>query len=587
MIRQRFKLFLWWRFLFITMLMLVSQIGMAGNFPQLDRIYNLSANVVSDNTIQLNWAIEKQAYLYEKFIKLQVVDSKQGDIGRIVFPKSESINLAPFGEMAVYKKKLQLNVPIKNLEKDKKINLNLSYQGCSEEGICFPPVSHVLSVNFAKKVIAIDEQPVIQLSETQLIEQKLAGSHIVTMVGLFLGLGLLLAFTPCILPMIPILFGIIIKGHEKKSRLRAFFLSLSYVLGISFAYAFLGFLVSILGADVQGIFQNPYVIGCLGFIFILLALSLFGFFDIALPDSMTNALMHLSNRLNGKGYVGVCLMGFLSALIVSPCVTPPLVGALTYMATTGNVFTGTMVLFFLGFGMGLPLIAVAVLGKQIIPKAGVWMEGVKFLFGVLLLAVAVFLWQRVVALDIAMLLWGIFLIVVAMITLYYIQPQKRIMSLSVKLCAVVIFLAGLFLLITGLVGEENYLKFLRGENKTAEAQGYVIVTSMDQLQDYLEEAKVEHKPVLIDFYANWCLDCKSMDVSVFSKPDVKEELKRFMWIKVDVTSSTKQIIEIENNFSVIGPPAFIFISADGNRLDSLSFVGMRSFNDFMVILRQL
>lgn len=397
------------------------------------------------------------------------------------------------------------------------------------------------------------------------MEYLLGHYHIFWFLGTFLMSGVLLAFTPCVLPMVPILSSIIIRGSQEHSKKTAFFLSLAYVIGISVAYAILGWIISTMGLSIQSLLHNTYVLLIFGCIFVLLACSLFGFFEIKLP--LSHRLLHISHQFAGKGYISVFIMGFFSALIVSPCVTPPLVGALTYIATTGNQWMGAIALFCLGFGMGLPLMIICVVGQKYLPKTGKWMETVKFILGFLLLAVAVMLWQRAVSTNIAMMLWGIYMIVVA-VTVVCMVPSKMIKWACA--CVFVFILgSGIFLVYT----------------KSANMMPYTTVKNIQGLDQLLEKAKTQHQPVLLDFYADWCLDCQSMEVSVFQKKAVRQALTRFMWIKVDLTDNMPEAWAIEERYQIVGPPTFIFYSAEGKQV--LMWVGMKSAADILTGIKQI
>lgn len=402
----------------------------------------------------------------------------------------------------------------------------------------------------------------------------LANHSVLWNMGAFLIFGLLLAFTPCVLPMIPILSSIIVRGYDKASKATSLLLSFAYVMGMSLAYALLGLVISLVGSGIQVFLQNTYVIIIFGFVFFLLAFSLFGLFEIKMPVFLSDKLVSKSHRFAGKGYISVGVMGFLSALIISPCVTPPLVGALTYIATTGNLLMGTVALFFLGLGMGLPLIAMGALGKKVLPKAAGWMDIIKFILGFLLLAVAIMLWQRVVSEDVAIMLWGVFFLIVGVVIFWSAKLRKKRVKYLLRAMSCLILIYGAVPIYAG----------LKGHVKEA---SYVTVTSVHTLNAVLAEAKKQHKPVFIDFYADWCLDCKSMEISVFQKKEIKEALKNFVWIKVDVTKNTDEALAIEKQYDVLGPPSFVFYNAEGQWLKSLGCTGMKSADEMQIIVKQV
>jgi thiol:disulfide interchange protein DsbD len=380
--------------------------------------------------------------------------------------------------------------------------------------------------------------------------------------------------------MIPILSSIILHGHHKhrSSKSKAFSLSLAYVFGMSVAYAAVGFLTSLIGTHIQALFQNPYIIFFFSLTFILLALSLLGFFEIRWSGITGHKFTRLNHKLAQiacKNYFTVSLMGFLSALIASPCVTPPLVAALSYIAVTGNLAMGTTALFCMGFGLGMPLLFIGVLGNSLLPKSGEWMNTIKFIMGMLLLGMAVLLWQRIVPEQMG-LIWEVFIVIVSVLLFYRLDFKTAWLRL---LFQVFCFLGILY-------GGLTIIEDLSGKN-IAQHKDYVIVTNNTQLTHYLNFAKTEHKPVMIDFYADWCPDCQAMDTDVFNQPKVINLLKNFVWIKVDMTNDSKKIWALQEKYGVTGPPTVLFYAADGAPLKQFDFVGPKSEQALVGILKKM
>jgi thiol:disulfide interchange protein DsbD len=552
------------------------------------QVFQLSTGLLSQEGIQLNWSMEDGAYLYQKFIKIVSLSPKI-QVGTPIFPEGETKDTQLFGEVTVYHDKLSLNVPIENPDNQSVVQLELSYQGCSEQGQCFPPITKILNVDFSTKSATVDNADVVRATasdivpinphnETEDIQQELETHSFLFVVGGFFVLGLFLSITPCVLPMIPILSSIIIHGHDKNKSLKSFALSLAYVLGMSSAYAILGFFMSLVSPHIQAFLQNPSIIIFFSLIFIFLALSLFGFFEIRWSGIAGNRFTRFNQKLAQiacKNYFTVFLMGLLSALVVSPCVTPPLVGALSYIAATGNLSMGTTALFFMGLGLGVPLLLIGILGNAVLPKIGTWMDMIKFIMGTLLLGMAVLLWQRIIPPSHVGLLWGIFIVIAAILLLYRIDlktPWRRLIFQAV--CFIGIIYGGLTII--GHFTEKN----------DAQKNGAVIVTNNTQLNHYLTLAKTEHKPVMIDFYADWCTDCQAMDTHVFNQPAVIKLLKNFVWIKVNMTQDTPKIWALQEKYDISGPPTFIFYSDDGALLKPLSFVGIKSKQHLIKILKQ-
>lgn len=572
--------------LFTLLLIFICQISAANAHPSAEQIFKLTTSVFSNQGIQLNWHIADNAYLYKQFIKVTALDPHNVKVGVPVFPQGETKKTLLFGTTTIYHNNLSINVPVENLSDQSFVKLQLTYQGCSEQGQCFPPVTQTIKVDFpsqATDMIKINRSTVNTDSETFSIEQKLEHHSFWTVIGIFFALGLFLAITPCVLPMIPILSSIILQGHHQKNKKsKAFLLSLAYVFGIGIAYAALGFLMSWLGSNVQSAFQNPYILLFFSLIFIVLALSLFGLFDIKWPGTSNQQLAQISQKLANiacKNYATVTLMGFLSALVVSPCVTPPLVGALAYMTTTGDLVMGTVALFFMGFGMGIPLLFIGVFGSVIIPKAGRWMEIVKLILGLMLLGMAVVLWQRIIPPNTSSLLWGCFTIVLFILLLYRVRLTTKFMRLLFQTLCFIGILYGAFPVIEHITGHHLFY--------APQPSNVVIVKNSTQLKHYLNQAKKAHKPVMVDFYADWCLDCKTMEASVFNKVSVIHQLKNFVWIKVDMTKDTQSIWDIEEEYGIAGPPTFLFYSATGKPLKQFNFVGVKPSSEVLDILKQV
>ncbi len=568
------------------LLLLMSNLAIAESNPS--NVFQLSTGLLSPEGIQLNWKMTEGAYLYKKFIKVVSLDPTI-QVGTPIFPEGQIKETQLFGTVTVYHDSLSLNIPIENPEHHSLIKLELSYQGCSEQGQCFPPVKEILNVNLNTQSATIESTSSIlptnklsevrPLNETESIEEKLKNSSLMWIFGGFFVLGLVLSVTPCVLPMIPILSSIILYGHKKNTNnIKAFSLSFAYVLGMSFAYASLGFLMSLVGSQIQTFFQNPYILIAFSLLFVLLAFSLLGFFEVRWSRITNNKLSQFNQRLAQiacKNHITVLFMGFLSALIVSPCITPPLVGALSYISTTDNYMVGSIALFCMGLGLGLPLLFIGALGNTFLPKAGQWMEAVKFLMGIILLGIAFFMLQRLVS-HYVMILWSAFALITSIILLYRINfqtPWKRFLFQTI--CFV------------GIVGGGfNIIHHVFGHS-TSQQQSYITVTNVTELNHSLALAKKEHKPVMLDFYADWCPDCQHMETQVFNQPDIQRLMKNFMWIKIDMTNDSQAIWAIQEQYNVTGPPTFLFYAADGTFLKQYTFVGTKSKTDVEKLLAQL
>jgi thiol:disulfide interchange protein DsbD len=387
--------------------------------------------------------------------------------------------------------------------------------------------------------------------------------------------------------MVPVLSGIII-GHGKNiTTQKAFFLSLSYVLSMSLTYALVGAIVAQLGANLQIIMQSPWAIGIFSIIFILLALSMFGFYEFKLPNSWQAKIAGTSRNQRGGHYLGAAIMGCLSTLILSPCVTAPLIGVLSYIAQTGNAWFGTLTLFFLSLGMGTPLLLIGTSAGKWLPESGGWMNAVKAFFGVLLLAVAIYLLERILPGALTMGLWGSLLIFSGI----YIGGLTYAISAREKFCqgiGIILLCYGLLILIGASMGSTNPLQPL-GNSEAATSNPTPLnnkkIQTAEQLNQAIEQAK--DSPIMLDFYADWCASCKIMEETIFKNPEVQKTLSHFVVLKLDVTANTPENKALMNQYNVIAPPTFVFFNTKGKQLNSLKLVGEFSADEFLKTLNQI
>jgi thiol:disulfide interchange protein DsbD len=384
--------------------------------------------------------------------------------------------------------------------------------------------------------------------------------------------GLLLAFTPCVLPMVPILVSIIAGQGKSLTTRKAFGLSLTYVLAMSFTYASAGVLAGYAGSYVQAFFQNEWVITIFSLIFILLALSLFGFYELQIPHSWQHKITEYSNKQIGGTYLGVAIMGFLATLIVSPCVTAPLVGVLSYIGNTGNMLVGGVALFVMGLGMGLPLIIVGIGGGKLLPKSGSWLNVIKVIVGILLLGVAIWMLSRIVSDQTTIVLISILVIGSSIYSGRLSLKYHGIANKLLQVTSIILFLYGLALFIGVLMGNISLLQPLKMKQVTATQNqtdikiSFYYVKNVNDLQAQLMNAKNMHKPVFLDFYADWCVSCKMMDRYVLTDQKVKELLQSFVLLRADMTANTADDIALAKHFKMIGPPVVIFFDANGKQI---------------------
>ncbi|MGD9163841.1 MAG: protein-disulfide reductase DsbD, partial [Chromatiales bacterium] len=532
-----------------------------------EEAYILNVEVADGTHLRLNWQIAEGTYLYQDKIELSVPEDQAVAIGDYQLPKPEikEDSIRPdgsIGDIAVYHDAIDLTVPLQRATTDPlDLDLTVKYQGCAEIGVCYPPITKQFKlplpgistaqaaeniesaqVKAAASVTTTPQQPLSELDE---IASTLQGGSTLVIVGVFFLLGLGLAFTPCIFPMIPILSGIIAGQGETITTRKAFVLSLVYVLAMALTYTIAGVLAGLFGENLQVYFQNPWILSAFALVFVLLALSMFGFYDLQLPSSLQSRLTEVSNKQQSGSIAGVAVMGFLSALIVGPCVAPPLAGALIYIGQTGDALLGGMALFALSLGMGAPLIAIGTSAGKLLPRAGSWMDAVKAVFGVALLGVAILMLERILPADVAMLLWGILLIVSAiyMGALRHLEIEASGWQKLWKGLGMVFLVYGALMLVGAAAGGKDTLQPLRGIAFTGGAGPahselrFTRIKSVEDLQREVAAASSQGQPVMLDFYADWCVSCKEMEKYTFSDPAVIAALANTRLLQADVTAN--------------------------------------------------
>lgn len=577
----------------------MSSLALANPLPERD-VFELSAGTIDPNTFVLNWNIKPGYFLYSERIKLDNTNELVANLGALRMPKA-LFKIDKLGKRyAIYRDNLTIPVAVLGVHAGE-VLLKLRYQGCSDKGYCYPPVTRTVKVSLdndlalsAVSIEAFDE--LVAASKTQKvidadgpsneIDKILAQSHWFVTLMTFFGLGLLLAFTPCVLPMVPVLSGLIVGHAATLSTRRAFLLSLSYVLGMSFTYALIGAVVASLGHNLQLIMQSPWVISCFSVIFVLLALSMFGLYDLKLPQSMQQKLAEFSRSHATGHYMGAALMGALSILILSPCVSPPLIAVLSYIAETGQLFLGSVALFFLGLGMGTPLLIVGVSAGKWLPKAGAWMNAVKTFFGLLMLAVAVYLMGRILAPALTMVLWASLFVMSGIFVGVFEQAQTAHTKLA-KGLGILLLSYGLLILLGASFGNDNPLMPLENMQpsaKVSETKTSLVVKTIQETD--MAIAKASGKPVMLDFYASWCASCKVLEATTLKDPSILTLLENFVVLKVDVTANDAQTKAMLSRYKVLAPPTFVFLSATGKLLNK-RLVGDVSVDHFQETLTKV
>lgn len=532
----------------------------ADELLQPEQAFEFSASIKDGNTLYVNWEIAPNYYLYREKIKLELRDANGVKLGDYSIPNGLPKNDEAFGKVEIFYEGLNFDVPLlRENSGEQTLTLVASFQGCADRGVCYPPMTKevVLNLPVAQTVSALPEE--MESDQNQIVSALTQGNFALTLIS-FLGFGLLLAFTPCIFPMIPILSGIIV---GQRGTQRAFLLSLSYVVASSLMYTVFGVLAAIFGQNLQMAFQNPWVISIFSGIFVMLALSMFDFFTLGLPEKFTNKLYHSSHQ-HHEGFAGAAIMGALSSLIVGPCVAPPLAGALIYIGQTGDVLLGGAALFMLGLGMGLPLLLIGVSAQKYLPKAGAWLNSIKKGFGVVMLGMAIWLLSRILPAPVTLLLWAIWLIVPAIYlnALDTLPETKTAWQVFWKSIGVIMLIYGTLMLVGVSLGHTNPLKPLANtqENHVDSGLAFERVKSVDELEKKLALASARHQRVMLDFYADWCISCKEMESQTFTDKKVKQALMNVVLLQVDVTNNTEADKALLAHFNLVGPPAILFFN---------------------------
>lgn len=564
-----------------------------------DQAFRATARAVDDKTVEVRFQVADAYYLYRHRFRFEADGIR---FGEPALPPGKPKKDDAFGEVEIYRGELVFTLPLTAGQPP--FTLNLTSQGCADMGICYPPQTHTVEValasagggeGFLARALGRSDAPPAASSapaplpadehdESGRIARLLAGGSTLATLASFFGFGLLLALTPCVFPMIPILSGIIVGHGHTISRSRAFSLSALYVLGMAVTYAAAGVAAGLSGTLLSAALQNPWVLGGFALVFVVLSLSMFGFYELQLPTALQSKLSDNANHQKGGSPAGVVAMGALSALIVGPCVAAPLAGALLYIAKTGNAVLGGVALFMMALGMGAPLIAVGVLARSTLPKPGPWMEGVKRAFGVALLATAVWLVAPVLPGIVSMLAWA-GLLVVSAIYLHALDPLPPHASgwqRFWKGWGVLALIAGAALFLGALAGSRDPLQplaVLRAQAATAPAAEtrFQRVSSVEELDQILKTAT---RPVMLDFYADWCISCKEMERFTFADPAVARRLQGFQLIQADVTANNDADKALLKRFGLFGPPGIIFFDAAGAERKNLRIIGFQAAEVF-------
>jgi thiol:disulfide interchange protein DsbD len=582
-----------WHLLAVLCLAMTSSLGHAGlldaftdknadaEFLPVGQAFPLSSSS-SNGKVTAEWRNADGYYLYKHRIYLQQGDIKLEPDSYSQAGKAKQDEA--FGEVIAFYHDLEVTFDTQSLNAGTAI---LHYQGCADAGLCYPPqrenVEVIAPQSVAQQAITTSTiQPAMPTEPNT--DSWFSGRSWGAVVGIFFILGLGLTFTPCVLPMVPILTSVVL-GQGNTSGKRGFLLSSTYVLGMALTYAAAGLTVGLLGAgaNVQAWMQTPWVLIVFAGLFSLLALAMFGVYELQLPSGIRNRLNNLNQGQQGGRWLSVFIMGILSALVVSPCVSAPLAGALVYLSTTGDALLGGSALLALGLGMGAPLIVLGTTGASVLPKAGAWMNQIKALFGILLLGVAIWLLGRILPASWVLLLWGLLALVYG-ISLGALEQANNGSQRVIKGFALVLVLYGACALIGALQGNDDPLQPLASQYKSAQSVAeqaathapFTRLTSVTELERIIAS---EARPVMVDFYADWCISCKVMEKEVFEQADVIQALSHIRWVQLDVTDQTAEHIAFMQQHAVFGPPSMLFFSA-GSEQSNARLIGEATKSEF-------
>lgn len=595
---------------------LLDQLGIskAGQPPLLkvDKAFIVDATAKDNSTLIAQVNIVKGYYLYRDKFAFHILNAPEVKITGVELPPGLSKDDPFMGPTEIYEGKTEVQIPIKLSYQGaapKAVTLKASFQGCSAiHGICYPPATKEISLKLpsssanAEGPLAISpnsaspEAPNISLPAQERISQALFHDQGWLTLLAFFGFGLLLAFTPCVFPMIPILSGLIVGQGESITTRRSFMLSLMYVLAMALTYTVAGVIAGLVGSNIQATFQHPAILIGASAVFVLLALSMFDLYHLQVPVWLQSRLHHLSQKQKGGTLVGAGLMGLFSALIIGPCVAPPLAGALIYIGESGNALLGGSALFALSMGMGAPLLVLGTSAGKLLPSAGSWLHPVKHLFGVLLLAVAIWLLSRILPHSATMLLWGALLLISAVYlgALEALRPRATGWRKLWKGTGLLSLVYGILLIIGAASGTGTEWQPLRGltvaksastSTTMTEELSFRSVKGREGLQLALQEAKGQL--VMLDFYADWCVDCKRMAATTFRDPAVKNALRNTVLLQADITDYDDKDKALLKQFSLYGPPSILFFAPDGTELSQARVIGMASPQEFLESLKRV
>jgi thiol:disulfide interchange protein DsbD len=559
--------------------------------PTQDEAFQFTLDVDTPTVLSARFAVAPGNYLYKDKIKFEIQAESPIQILPYDLPKSKTKDDEIFGPTEVYLHDINIPLSLNRSQTEQAITFIAHYQGCSETfNICYPPtkksVELLLPAYTATNDNSVSTQAKQPLSQQDQLAQSLAQDNLFKVLLSFFGIGILLAFTPCVFPMIPILSSIIVGEGDHITTRRAFTLSLVYVLAMSVTYTVAGLLTGLLGANIQTMLQNPWIIGSFSALFVILSLSMFGLYELQLPQGLQDRLHQISHQQKGGKLAGVALMGLLSGLIVGPCLAPPLAGALIFIGQQGDPILGASALFALSMGMGLPLLAIGTSAGSLLPKAGAWMDSIKAVFGVLMLGLSIWLLERIIPGWVALLLWGSLFIVSAIYlgALNTLTLSSNSYEKLSKGLGIIILIYGALLIIGGASGNQNVWQPLQGitsaSNPAGQSQQGAKFKQIANLAELEQAIAQSNQPVMLDLYADWCVECKTMEMTTFHDPTVVATLANLTLLQLDMTDNNDEHKALLKQFGIFGPPTILFFDPQGSEYKQHRLIGTLNASDF-------